>query len=297
MPLLRINATTCGLVLHGSAQPIGSALATVRAVPQGTVIMVHGYKYSPRVTGRSPHRRLFGPKGWPKALDLPAENLCVAFGWHARGGLRRAYLQALERAQGLADLICALRPHGPVHLIAHSMGATLTLAALPYLRRGDVGRIVLLNGAAHQGLAHHALASPAGRTSTLFHVTSRENRLFDLGFERIIEGTGTIARGLVAPQAQEIQISCPQTLAALEKLGYPVAGPARRICHWSSYTRPGVMSLNAALLNGALPPEVLRAALPTRQRTRVPWALALRRKTTIMDAQSNQEGTPNGHAY
>lgn len=259
--------------------------------------MVHGYKYSPRVTAHCPHRRLFAPNGWPQTLGLPRDCLTVAFGWHARGGLRGAYLHALDRAQGLADLICALRPHGPVHIIAHSMGATLSLAALPYLRRGDVGRIVLLNGAAHQGLAGHALASPAGRDCSLFHITSRENRLFDLGFEQIIGGTGTIARGLDAPQAEEIQISCPRSLAALARLGYPVAGPIRPICHWSSYTRPGVMALNAALLSGALPLEILRAALPTRPRTGILWPLALRGKTAIMSAQRNREGTPNGHAY
>ncbi|MEP2922369.1 MAG: alpha/beta fold hydrolase [Sulfitobacter sp.] len=296
MSLLRINSSEHGLTLHGSAQPVKPVLTNSCTATRGTVIMVHGYKYAPYMGAHCPHTSLFGSAGWPQTLATRSDTLCVAFGWHARTGLARAYGRAFEHARELAGLIRALRPHGPVHVIAHSLGATLALAALPYLRRGDVGRIVLLNGAAHQGLAYHALETPAGHDCTLFHVTSRENYLFDLAFERLIGGTGAIARGLGAPQAHQIQISCPATLETLARLGYPLAQPARRVCHWSSYTRPGVMALNAALLEGRLTAEQLACALPHAPDTGTSWSLALRRKAAAITARYDRKNASDQHA-
>jgi hypothetical protein len=307
MPLLRINATTRGLRLHGQdrsfGQSVSATLAEAAHAGGPAVIMVHGYKYSPFVAGRCPHGRIFRADAWPKGLDLASNaGLGIAFGWHARGGLATAYDTAINQAAQMAQLVSALRCTWPVHIIAHSLGATLVLAALPYLRSGDVGRIVLLSGAAHTGLAHHALQSPAGQDCTLFHVTSGENLLFDLGFEHMIPGSGAIGRGLDSPRALRIPIDCAPTLAALAGLGFALAPPQRRVCHWSSYTRAGVMALNGALLSGALPLEHLRAALPVPCARR--WTLALALKTRIMARagrataapQDSTKGTPHGHA-
>jgi pimeloyl-ACP methyl ester carboxylesterase len=203
----------------------------------------------------------------------------------------RAYDTALDQARQLAQIVTALRGRGSVHIIAHSLGATLVLAALPYLSAGDVGRIVLLSGAAHLGLARHALATPAGAACEMFHVTGRSNALFDFAFERMIAGSGAIGRGLIHPNTAPVQIDCPATLALLAAAGYPIAPAQRRICHWSCYTRTGVMALNAALLDGALGMEMLRsvlAALPP---------LAPPAKTRIMAWHNRGKGPPHEHAH
>lgn len=299
MPLLRINASAQGLALHGSSQSVICALAQAGAAKGPVIIMVHGYKYSPFVAKNCPHARIFAAHSWPKSLGLQQDGaLGIAFGWHARGGLKQAYSTAVEQARDLARLISTFRDRRPVHLIAHSLGATLTLAALPYLRAGDVGRIVLLSGAAHLGLAHHALTTPAGQSCELFHVTSRENALFDHAFERLIPDTGAIGRGLNCRHAIRLRIDCDQTLSALSALGYPLAASQRRVCHWSSYTRPGVMSLNGALLSGALPLDVLQSAIPPqpslRQQAKLPVSPP---KSRIMEWYNRGKGPHHEHAY
>ncbi len=292
MPLLRINATARGLRMHGSPKSVTTALEGVGQGRGPVTIMVHGYKYSPFVQGRCPHARIFHAGAWPAQLHSAERGaLTIAFGWHARGGLVRAYDTALGQARQLAQVVTALRGRGPVHIIAHSLGATLVLAALPYLRSGDVGRIVLLSGAAHLGLARHALATPAGATCEMFHVTGRSNALFDFAFERMIPGSGAIGRGLRHANALTLQIDCPVTLLQLEALGYPLAPAQRRICHWSCYTRAGVMTLNASLLDGALGMERLRAALAATP----PLAPPL--KTRIMGWHNRRKGPPHEHAH
>ncbi|WP_299415048.1 alpha/beta fold hydrolase [uncultured Sulfitobacter sp.] len=262
MPLLRINATVNGPALHASTRSIRNVLVQARNGRGVSVIMVHGYKYSPFVTGRCPHRQIFAAEEWPAALGLAQpDTLSLAFGWHARGGLAVACAAAYDAARDLAEVIAALRKRGPVQVIAHSLGATVALAALPYLQSGDVGRMVLLSGAAHIGLARHALATPAGRSCHLVHVTSHENALFDLVFERLVSGSGAIGRGIAMPNAHQVQIDCTTTLKCLATLGFPLAPPQRRICHWSSYTRHGVMAFNGALLTGQLPLTRLLTAL------------------------------------
>jgi pimeloyl-ACP methyl ester carboxylesterase len=285
MAMLRINATARGLRVHGSPQSVNATLAQAASGRGPVTIMVHGYKYSPFVAGHCPHQLIFHVDGWPSQLQSERDGgLCIALGWHARGGLVAAYDTALGQAAQLAKLIAGLRGRRPVHIIAHSLGATLTLAALPYLQAGDVDRIVLLSGAAHLGLANHALATPAGAGCEMFHVTSSSNALFDFVFERMIQGSGAIGRGLEHNNAMTLQIDCPDTLAQLATLGYPVAPAQRRICHWSCYTRAGVMALNAALLNGALDLDTLRQALPT---VLLP---AQTDKTNIMEGESFGEG-------
>ncbi len=299
MPLLRVNTSPKGLSLQGSAQPVHGALAQAAATQGPVVIMVHGYKYSPFVTKNCPHARIFSAKGWPTPLGVHQSDVQgIAFGWHARGGLRQAYSNALERARDLALLISSFRGRREVHLIAHSLGATLCLAALPYLLAGDVGRIVLLSGAAHLGLAHHALNTPAGRKCQMFHVTSGENALFDHIFEHIVPDTGSIGRGLGCAHAIRIHIDCSRTLSTLAELGYPLGLPQRCVCHWSSYTRPGVMSLNAAILSGALPFEELRRAIPPKTNPQYMMnSLVSLPKKRIMAWYNKGKGPQHEHAY
>lgn len=298
MPLVRINATGRGVALHGAAQSVSTTLEQARRGRGPVVIMVHGYKYSPALPARCPHARIFHTQGWPSGLGLgQGDTLGVAFGWHARGGLARAYATALEQARNLAQVIAALRGRRPVHIIAHSLGATLALAALPYLRAGDVGRIVLLSGAAHLGLARHALDTPAGHNSDLYHVTSGENALFDLGFERLVSGSGSIARGIMRPNALQLHIDCSDTLVRLADFGYPLGTPQRRICHWSSYTRAGVMAFNAALLRGEWSMDELKSALPLQPAAPCTTSFILRAKTRILQVKQIGKRANHGHAY
>lgn len=331
MPLLRINATSQGLKLHDRGQAAPVDLTDLGPHRGPAIIMLHGHKYAPNHVHHCPHESLFsrGPGSWPDALgfgaDDPQDGLCVAFGWYARKPLREAHRHARDQALGLASLIRALRqnaPERPVHLIAHSLGSETALSVLPHLPAHAVARIILLTGASFARHAAAMLSTPAGRTAEIFNVTSRENDLFDLGIERIIPDTpGTetvIGRGIEAANAVTLQLDCPETLEAINSLGFAVAGPERRVCHWSSYTRPGVMSFYAELLRAParLPMAQLQALLPQSQTPRwsrlwngsvpefgsladlAPLATPLvrRLKKRIMAATAIQ-GKNNEHAY
>jgi len=314
--LLRVNAMAfdtgdvpcaadAGLYLHGTTRGPAGCL-TGRRLPDGpAVIMVHGYKYSPYHPRHCPHRRIFDTGGWPAGLAAQ-KGLAIAFGWHARGGLRRIHDRAIRRGADLARMIALLRanrPNQPVHIIAHSLGATVAMAALPHLQAGDIGRIVLLTGACHGELAERGLRTPAGRGAKVLNIISRENDLFDFAFEHLVPGSGAIGRGTGLANVLDLQIDCSQTLSALGALGYPVAPAERRICHWSAYTRPGVMPLYRAFLQGEGPitPDSLRAVLPVAPAPR--WSrllpahsLAAALKTRIM-ALRKPEGPNHEHAY
>ncbi|HBS50504.1 MAG TPA: hypothetical protein DEA05_10695, partial [Rhodobacteraceae bacterium] len=163
-----------------------------------------------------------------------------------------------------------LRPGRPCHIVAHSLGVAPALAALPHLAPGAVGRIVALTGAAYQGEVRAALATPGGQGAEFINITSRENDPFDFLFERLIAppapGDRPIGQGLSGPRAVTLQIDCAATLEHLARIGLPMAPPARRVCHWSAYTRPGAMRAYARLLHrpDRLPLALLRAGLPER---------------------------------
>lgn len=299
MPLFRINADACGVHLHddpsGSLQPLVAAAARARSV----VIMVHGFKYSPFGKHHCPHSKIFAPQGWPAAFGADRhDRLVVAFGWHARGPLSRVHQQATIRSAQLACLIRLLRQsRRPVHLVAHSLGATVSLAALPYLAARDVGRVLLLSGAAHHSLARHALGSPAGACAQVVHVTSGENAIYDRLFEAFAPGDGSFARAVTAPNLHTLMIDQAATRSALAAMGFPLGAPRGARCHWSSYTCPGVMALNDAILSGQIRADTL--PLPARHAP-PPWretVLALLRQTRIMRATPQDKGPPHGHAY
>ena len=61
----------------------------------------------------------------------------------------------------------------------------------------------------------------------------------------------------------------------LERLGHPLAAPQRRICHWSSYTRHGILRFYNALMRqpDRFPLHSLRGAMPQRPSPR--WSRLL----------------------
>ncbi|UWR21409.1 hypothetical protein [Sulfitobacter sp. S190] len=255
MPLIQLEARDGVLRLFGASPPAACVLRGAARRARRIIVMVHGAKYAPGDPHHCPHRKILGPRGWAAHLGADPDTLLVAFGWHARGGLRLAQVQARRDGKLLARTLRHLRAAGllpPVRIMAHSLGASLALEALHHAPAQSVGRMLLLNAAVHRDLAHDAMLTPAGRNAELVHLRSGENLLFDLAFERMIPGAGALGRGpLCLPWTADVRIDCPRSLAALARLGYPLAAPLRRVCHWSAYTRPGVMRLNAALLNDA----------------------------------------------
>lgn len=267
MAVIRINASPSGLSLHHSPQPVPARLREAATQPGLVVILVHGYKYFPGKPEVCPHNKIFGDhsNGWPSQLgfvDNSVNNgLCIALGWQARGTLKSMYHRAQRLGKSLAALIVLLRkqnPARPIHLVAHSLGSEACLCALPHLFAGDVARVVLMTGASYASRAARLLDTPAGRSTEVLNVTSRENDLFDAMFEHLvpadIPNDRTLGQGLAAANAVTLQLDCDRTLARLRNLGFDIAPSQRRICHWSSYTRPGVMQFYDSFLRG---PETL----------------------------------------
>ena len=300
MSVLRINARGDGILAAGS-QGVHTALATAlrdRDPHAPTVILIHGFTHSPFRPDRCPHRTLFGLDrdpfapdrvSWPEGLEFdpasPSDGLCIAFGWHATGTIWTACRAADAAGRALSDLLREIRRHraGPVHLLAHSLGARVALGAMATLPPRSLGRVVLLAGAVLQSQALHAVGSPAGRTAEVVNVTSRENDVFDAVFEALVApcrplGT-SIGSGLGQPRSNwlDIQIDDPQTRGVLQGMGIRIPAPTGAICHRSAYLRPGLFDLHRRLL---LDPEglaldALRRALPCDRAPR--WARVLRR--------------------
>ena len=279
MPLLKINATATGLALHGTSHLARFRLCRMAARPGPAIIMVHGYKYAPGSAGHCPHQKIFGSssQGWPAGLGFGQgdwqEGLCIALGWYARGPLRKVHRRAGQLGESIATVVAMLREHRPerpVHVIAHSLGSEAALNALQYLPAQAVDRVILLTGASHKSHAEAMLGTPAGRSTEVLNVLSRENDLFDAVFERLVtssrSGDCAIGQGIDAPNALNLQIDCAETLSALGSLGLPVAPPARRVCHWSAYSRPGIMALYNHFLRSPdkTPFAAIEALLPKR---------------------------------
>lgn len=271
----RVDMTPTGLRLNRAA-----LLAAVQALPARApvVVMIHGYRFAPDVAGNCPHRHIYSlspPQGdwtalsWPRHLG--ALGLMIGFGWPARGGLIGASQRARAAGRGLAELAGLIRQAGdghPLHVIAHSLGARVALAALPHAQAGEFSRLILLAGAETRGPAAAAMNSPAGRGAQVFNITTRENDLFDFLYEWLA-GAGldtAIGQGLrhQMPNWLDVQIDQPATLAALARLGHRLPPAPALVCHWSPYLRPGAFGLYRAVLDGSLGGPALRAALPIR---------------------------------
>jgi hypothetical protein len=261
------------------------------ALPQGApvVAMIHGWRYAPGLRADCPHGSILSldpeyqdPRviSWPRHLGLDGKSgLGIALGWPARCDPWRAHLRAGWTGSTLAEIArCVHDLSGrPLQVIAHSMGARVALAALPLLKPGQIGRMILLAAAETRGRTLAALNSPAGRAVEVINVTTRENDLFDACFEWGIHlGLRTsIGQGLGArlsrghPGWRDLWIDQPRTAQALAALGHPLAASPRRICHWSPYLRPGSIALYRALLDGRLLAQDLPPSQPTRRWSRL----------------------------
>lgn len=297
MPVIRINAIGETARLHGSPAPVAAALERIGPTEGPAVVMIHGYKYQPGHKQHCPHRHIlalhpealpWSAPSWPRQLGfgtgLQAEGLAIAFGWEARGTLWAAQRRAVAAGRALAGLIAAMRtqaPQRPVHVIAHSLGTELALEALHHLPAGSVGRIISLTGACYQSRTQAALATEAGRGVEFLNITSGENDPFDFLFERLIApphpGDRAIGHGLEAPNAVTLRLDCAGTLDHLGGMGAAIGAPQRRVCHWSSYTRPGALPFYKELLRRPerLPLAALRHGVPPRPAPRWSRLLAL----------------------
>ncbi|MEO1680152.1 MAG: alpha/beta hydrolase [Pseudomonadota bacterium] len=288
MPLVRLNISGSTLAARGAARK--RLARAVDALPDGApvIVLIHGYKFSPRLDEHDPHTHILSldPRScwkavsWPRQLGLGAgrgpEPLCVALGWEARGSLWQAYTSAAAAGAGLAELINLVRirrPGRPVHVLAHSLGARVALTALPHLRPGAMGRVVLLAAAEMRSRAASLLDTPAGRALEVLNVTSRENDLFDYMLEWLVAphrwGDRALGQGLgqasaPTPRWLDLPIDHDGTRGALAALGLPIPPADRRICHWSVYLRPGVFDIYRAVLADGMPFDRLRAVLPAK---------------------------------
>ncbi|MBK0326726.1 alpha/beta hydrolase [Rhodobacteraceae bacterium F11138] len=284
MPIIRVNARGRTCHLHESVQPVTGTLKRTRTTPGPVIIMIHGYSYHPGDRVHCPHHHILSLKpralpwaapSWPRELGFGGmardEGLGIAFAWPARGTLWAAQRRARDAGHALAALVAGLHhaaPDRPIHIAAHSMGIEVAAEALHHLPAGSVDRIVSMTGASYRSRIAKALDTPAGRRATFINVTSRENDLFDFLFERLIApsapGDRTLGQGIEAANAVTVQLDCPASLTHLAQLGARIAPPSQRICHWSSYMRPGVLQFYCKLMRQ---PEryslnQLRAGLP-----------------------------------
>ncbi len=247
------------------------------------VVMIHGYRFAPGLVGHCPHGHILSmnpPTGdrkatsWPRHLGLTGNNgLAVGLGWKARGSVQGAYRRAAATGRALAELAALIRQIDPprqIDVIGHSLGARVALQALPHAQPGTFRRMILLAAAETRRPARAALDTPAGRCVEIVNVTTRENDLFDFALEWLV-GLGTdtaLGQGLARrhqPNWLDLQIDQPATLSVLDNLGHALPPPPARICHWSPYMRPGIFALYRALMDGTLPLDALRTALPARR--------------------------------
>lgn len=297
MPLVAINAELPG---HAADPQRFSTLdMALHRLPADhpIVVLIHGFKFSPFDPARDPHGHILSlnpPTGcrkarsWPRALGFdgvtPRNGLCIGFGWEATGSIWQAYGRAGQSGGVLAKLIeriHQLRPNQQIDILAHSLGARVALSALPHLPAHTLRRMILMTPAETMQAATRALESPAGRSTEFINVTSRENDLYDFAFEWLIAphrlGDRSLSHRCHSPLPNwlTLQIDQGATLQALRDLGFQIAAPEHRICHWSTYLRPGIFSLYRALLASDLPLEELRSSLPDRSSPR--WSRLIAR--------------------
>ena len=267
MPLLRINSGPLHPAPADGRALIPALDRALAALQPGDpiVVLLHGLRFSPFISAHDPHGHIFGmdPQphcqkalSWPVALgyDGTSQGLCIPFAWDGALKLGEGYRRAGQAGRQLAGLltqIAALSPN-PVHLFAHSLGARVALRALA-LTHAPVARAVLLNPAEFHIPAAQALSSPVGQRAEILHVSASENLAFDALFQLAAprRRRTDIALGLRIPKApnwHRLAISQTTTRARLATLGYPITAPTARLCHWSTYTRPGMFALYRALL-------------------------------------------------
>ncbi|WP_425098615.1 hypothetical protein [Tropicibacter sp. S64] len=284
MPLLRVTTSETGPALHGASAPLLPSLRRALQSDAGPVtVMIHGYKYLPGdplhcpfigILARTPDRPGGRVLSWPRHLGLrgqQGEGLGISFGWAARGSIRTAWQAADAAGADLARLLAQVRqlaPARPVHVVGHSLGARVALSAIRRCLPGTLRTAILLAGAEFQSTARAALDA-GGPELRLLNVTSRENDVFDFLLECCVpapaRGERMLGYGALRhPRLATVQLDDPVCLAALRGLGFPVAPPLRRVCHWSPYLRPGVFPLYRAVMRERLDWDTLKGALPAQ---------------------------------
>lgn len=282
MPLVAIDCTDDQPDLtRAKREELRSALAQT---PKGTpvTILIHGYQFSPFTPDRSPHHHILSldpepaPRvvSWPRKLGFSGrrddEGLCIAFGWPANGSIWAAYDNAKAAGRGLARLCMELADIAtgrPINLFGHSLGARVGLSALPYLDMGIVRLAIFMAPAEINAEAEAALDCEAAHLVDLLSVTSGENRIFDFLLERLITPLSLSHKSAGRsppdhPTWVNLHIDNKDTLAALQQIGFRVAPPYKRICHWSPYLRPGMFPFYRAILDGRLSMARVRSVLP-----------------------------------
>ncbi len=284
MPILRITVADGEPQRHDGKDALFACLAQMLRATGDTpvTVMIHGYKYEPGHPQHCPHRSILSKSpqfrdprivSWPRHLglrDQPDEGLALSFGWSARGTIWCAHRRAAEAGDALARVLTAVQEIAPgrkVHMVAHSLGARVTLRALSQVAPGALARAVLLSAAEFDRTARAALQSPGGRAAEILNVTSRENDLFDFLMERLVRAPRPGDRmlghgGLRLPNMATLQLDDAHSRASLRRAGFPVAPSCRPVCHWSSYVRAGLFPLYRAFLDGRITLDTLRALLP-----------------------------------
>ncbi len=294
MALIRMDAIGTAVQQHGEGSAPGAALKALLMRPGPVTVMVHGYRFQPGDPLHCPHRHIFSAspdsrchkaQSWPAGLGIGPGRLGVAFGWDARGSIWQAHDRAEIAGAALAQLLREIRRLSPareVHAIGHSLGARVILSALQDIAPGDLSRVILLAGAEHASVCSAALASPAGQRLRALHVTSGENRAYDIGLRALLPlpATGDRILGEVdLPGLSTLRLDDPAHLAGLAALGHRIAPRQRRVCHWSSYLRPGIFDLYRAICGpggGGLMGDLKRLTAPAPVPARAPgWSLPL----------------------
>ncbi len=252
------------------------------------VVMIHGYRFQPHRPNRCPHGHIFSLerhahpriKSWPRHLGFgrgkAREGVAIAFGWNAGGHIWAAAKVVETAGIALAQVVQILRkiaPHRPVHLVAHSLGGQVALKAMQFLATNDLGRVILMNAASYQSTARDAVLTDAGKSCELFNMCATENAPYDGLFEWALRPPvakdRALGRGFVADNALTVDLSQAGVIKTLRSLGFPVARRDHRICHWSTYMRPGVFPFYSALIRR--PDDLPLAKL---QRLLLPTSLA-----------------------
>ena len=259
---------------------------TICRIPKDApiVIMIHGYRYHPKVTGANPHDLLFSElprstaypcKSWPVGLGFRTsgfeDGLAIGFAWEglpapastrvaSLNKFARVYAQAACAGEQLAQLlgwIEEIAPGKTVDFIAHSLGARVVFCALAQARAQNPGRVVLMGGAEYasvvDGYFQRDYIHPR---LEVFSMQNRRNIPVDLLFEcfapRGSRGDYAIGRGYCGPEHRWLNISMdnPETLEALDRRGVAISKAAKfsLVDHWAFYASAGVMSLYQGLI-------------------------------------------------
>lgn len=274
MPLIQVNAATA---TAPSFEHVAPALAGL-SHGQCVTIMTHGLRFSPFVPEKDPHTHILSltPRAcwkavsWPRHLHLDRESagLGIAFGWHAVGPLRQVATRAFAAGDALADLIAYIHQRRPdlcLNLIAHSLGARVVLRALSQAPAASVARVILMSGAEYRSVADAAMDSAAGHSVQVLNVYSHENAVFDGLFRAAVPAPKltdwTLSGGLRRRVGWcDLRADCSRTRDLLHLYSVRTRAPVTRVCHWSTYLRPGLFRLYRRVLDPNEPELLPRLA-------------------------------------